>query len=621
MIDKQVNSLRVSTIGMSQQSINALRMFFRGPCMNKYVLADVNNADISIIDMDTFESKQAWLDHRKKYPNRPTILESVSELSFGDAIFLRKPVNGKILKSTLNKVRMQLQSSPGSSLPSASAAFAKKSVLAEDSFLAKGSVSTNDEAIPSDNEMENAEESTSASLEFRKIVPADAAPTEEIELHKEQKISEKLVASQSSAAAHSISFVDKIRRIDNGNLAVNNITQLVTDEVTMRSRIPDINIQPNLIPSLKTVSRVKEKQQQTVKLKKISRIGQVNQKPVAKIDIVTPRIVFDKVNNKYITEETNSDLNKEQPVSIPVIVGGFHLNDSLHTISEDTLHTISEDTATNTATTPTPNTSSIKDTLKKTADFHIAPETNVSGFKENENENMFYNPAHYLQGYVKEAFKMAQKNKKNVLLQGVLQSITVLYQTREVFVKRNGESLFAMSERSLFAISSIPIAKENMTISVLTDSYDSICKEDGLLLDYDHFMWKLAIRASRGRVPEGTDLSRQIYLGQWPNIPKSNLTPNSLKIATLWAEEPRTLSMTAQMLSIPQRDVFIFLSAAKALDLIKYSNLYVDPEFRIGGMEKHIKIQALKKESVYSKMMKKIRSIPGFKSKMDAYTL
>jgi len=174
-----------------------------------------------------------------------------------------------------------------------------------------------------------------------------------------------------------------------------------------------------------------------------------------------------------------------------------------------------------------------------------------------------------------------------------------------------------MIEHALIAISGISLTDDKMKTIVMADSAAEIRKKDGLLIEYDLLIWKLAIQASQGRIPEGTDISRRMFLTKLPNMSRLKFQTNALKISTLWAEKPCTLSMTTQHLNIPQREVFTFFSAAKTLDLIEYSNLYSEPEFRIGGVKKYIQEQTFKKENMLGRIMKKI----GLKRKVDLYAL
>ncbi len=581
MVFEQDNSLRVSTIGLSQQSINALRMFFRGPCMNSYVLSDDKHADVSIIDMDVYDSKQAWKNHRDKYPNRPVILESIKEPNIEDGVFLRKPIDSKLLKNALNEVRIQLQSVSGI-------------------------------------------ESQKA-----KIKKTDKKAKKSSTIYKSQK-NVKNTKALKTAKQRPLSLIEKIRQIDNGNLAVKNIARLNIEELVekkIKSDAPATNktqsdakilslVKPNPATDLAANLTTNPTNKEAKKTKRIISISPSNS--TIQVGKVNPQIVFDKTANKYIAEEENIgdskmntdtagsdaenvlDATSDTTSSVPLMDGGFNFKDQNSNSSED-----------DSTPSPSPIKLSIEDAVKKLEELDTSPDTNKSTNDNSEiadKEGIYYNPGNYLQGYLKEAFKLAQLNRKNVLLQGPLQSIIILYQTKQVFLKPNPESSLTVSERSLFALSSVPIIRENITISVLSDSHDDICKEEGLLFDYDPFMWKLATRASRGRIPEGTDLSRHMYLGKMPNIPKPKLSATALKIASLWAEEPCTLLMTSQTLDIPQRDVFTFLSAAWALDLLKFSSLYIEPEFRIGGMDKYIKKQALKKDSLFKKMIRKVRS-------------
>ena len=83
----------------------------------------------------------------------------------------------------------------------------------------------------------------------------------------------------------------------------------------------------------------------------------------------------------------------------------------------------------------------------------------------------------------------------------------------------------------------------------------------------EHLVWDLALRTARGRVPEGTDLSRPLYLRYWPNFPRLPHTPHGMRIASLWVDNPRTLNGIAASLGIERADVYSFYSAAAAIGL------------------------------------------------------
>ena len=84
----------------------------------------------------------------------------------------------------------------------------------------------------------------------------------------------------------------------------------------------------------------------------------------------------------------------------------------------------------------------------------------------------------------------------------------------------------------------------------------------------DAFLWKLTAWVARGRVPVGTDPSLPVVLREWPNFTRLLVLPNSMRIAALWIDQPRSLSDTAKVLTIPLSHVLTFYSAARAIGLI-----------------------------------------------------
>ncbi len=83
----------------------------------------------------------------------------------------------------------------------------------------------------------------------------------------------------------------------------------------------------------------------------------------------------------------------------------------------------------------------------------------------------------------------------------------------------------------------------------------------------DYLLWDLALRTARGRVPQGTDLSRLHYLRCWPNFPRLPNTPHGMRMASVWVNNPCNLSDIAEKLNIATSDVYTFYSAALAIGL------------------------------------------------------
>jgi hypothetical protein len=182
-----------------------------------------------------------------------------------------------------------------------------------------------------------------------------------------------------------------------------------------------------------------------------------------------------------------------------------------------------------------------------------------------------YNPAEYLQSYLKRAFMTADEEKCCVLLQTPRGSIGVRSGHPSVMVN--------FSESQLRTLSSVPLVKGSLSVSTL--EYDGKCEEsdESLHMSRDALLWKSALWASRGRIPAGTTLDIPAFLRNWPNLTRLLLFPHAMRIAALWGSKPYSLLDTATALSIPQRYVFGFYSAANALDLADITKRNVDTLF------------------------------------------
>lgn len=170
---------------------------------------------------------------------------------------------------------------------------------------------------------------------------------------------------------------------------------------------------------------------------------------------------------------------------------------------------------------------------------------------------IYYNPAHYLQEHLQQALNLAVRHNRNVAIEGPWPAMELLIDEHKVRV--------AGEERHLRSRCTLPDAMLEVNLRL----FDGSSKLDGGSQTYSlpTLFWKVALWASRGRLPEGTSLSQPIYLRHWPNFTRLDVIPYSLAIAALWAKQPHSLIDTASHLQIPQRYVFAFYSAAKSLQL------------------------------------------------------
>jgi len=379
-MDNHTKPVKIAALGMEQRTYSTLQLFFHEHCKDSYVLVEENSADISIIDMDGFQAHRMLEEHKKHYPDQPSILISLSHDKAYDAVYIRKPIILKALSSALLKV-------------------------------------------------------SSALLKERLQQPVTKAPvlkTPAVEIAPQRP----MMANTPKAAAP---------------LLLKNVAH-----------------DPH-----KTVKPVK------------SGSKHFNQY---------------RYSANFLTEDTDLE----------------HINTRL-------------------AENFNP------DNPIQTAKFQ-------------------YQPEQTLQGYFQQAYFTALQKQQNVLLRGVWRPITILYKSKQLRVEKNF--------RHLYALSGMLFDKSDVSITVLDNSLDC---EPGLhetVLPAEPFLWKLAMRTSRGRVPTNTNFTAPIKLIRWPNFTRTIITPHALRIAALWARQPTSLMDTASYLAVPLQHVFMFYTAAVSLNFV-----------------------------------------------------
>jgi hypothetical protein len=178
---------------------------------------------------------------------------------------------------------------------------------------------------------------------------------------------------------------------------------------------------------------------------------------------------------------------------------------------------------------------------------------------------IYYNPEHYLQGHMQQALNLSKRYNKNVAVEGPWPAIDLMIERQRVFVD--------CVERQLRPYCTVPDATLDVALHLHEQTKPTTGRKEYSMYA---FLWRLALWASRGRLPAGTSLTQPIYLRRWPNFTRLVVTPYALAIASLWAKQPRSLIDTASSLNIPQRYVFSFYSAAKAVHLAGETRRAVD---------------------------------------------
>jgi hypothetical protein len=110
MFSRRDTVLRVCALGFDARSYTALQLFFRGKCSDRAVLSGDDDAEVSIIDMDSFNAAKILDEQQEKYPDRPLILLSLEERQqqLPNAIHIKKPVQIQSLLTALEQVSARL---------------------------------------------------------------------------------------------------------------------------------------------------------------------------------------------------------------------------------------------------------------------------------------------------------------------------------------------------------------------------------------------------------------------------------------------------------------------------------------------------------------------------------
>ncbi len=182
-----------------------------------------------------------------------------------------------------------------------------------------------------------------------------------------------------------------------------------------------------------------------------------------------------------------------------------------------------------------------------------------------EQSELYYHPDNYLLGRILSSIK------KNTGQQCIIH--VQCWRNRRLILLPDQDRVYSdLTDSQL----------KNLGVATLSDEFtieiNPVChtgkeelptsETDGLnSMSINYLIWDLTLRTARGRVPEGTDLSIPYYLQSWPNFPRLPHTPYGMRIASLWAGNPRTLDSIAQSLDIDRGYVYSFYSAAVATGL------------------------------------------------------
>ncbi|BAO45712.1 hypothetical protein TBH_C2811 [Thiolapillus brandeum] len=169
-----------------------------------------------------------------------------------------------------------------------------------------------------------------------------------------------------------------------------------------------------------------------------------------------------------------------------------------------------------------------------------------------------YSPEHFLAHHLGHLTTVALKERKFLQL-GCCDAIFIVDPHKRCIHTDIG----IRSQRSLGAL---PMGKPS-AIRKLSELPAEIAAH-GQCFSWEVFIWRMGLACSRGRLPEGTSLDQRFVLKRWPNLTRLMLFPHATRISAAWISAPLSLREILSRLSLPQRYVFAFFSAATATGLL-----------------------------------------------------
>lgn len=174
---------------------------------------------------------------------------------------------------------------------------------------------------------------------------------------------------------------------------------------------------------------------------------------------------------------------------------------------------------------------------------------------KDSHDKIFIAEEKYLYYHLNKVITLANSNKSNIILQTFSAKIIYLYKEK-IF-------LHDMEANKLKLVQSAPLSTDVKHIFIKENK--TFHKEGFQSTDKDVFIWASAIQASKGRLPNYTNIEKSVILNTWPNFSQLQVFRYSVQITAVWSMYNLSLVETAKQLQIPQRYVFTLYFAMNSL--------------------------------------------------------
>ncbi|PKY10612.1 histidine kinase [Acidithiobacillus marinus] len=100
---------------------------------------------------------------------------------------------------------------------------------------------------------------------------------------------------------------------------------------------------------------------------------------------------------------------------------------------------------------------------------------------------------------------------------------------------------------------------------------DSVDSHTARHMSLQSLLWQTGAWTANGRLNQKLQINAPVQLKQWPNLTRLPMLPDALRLAAFLARSPASPALTVKMLRVEVPDLFNFLAAADALDLLRYN--------------------------------------------------
>ncbi|WP_414039957.1 response regulator [Acidithiobacillus sp. M4-SHS-6] len=100
---------------------------------------------------------------------------------------------------------------------------------------------------------------------------------------------------------------------------------------------------------------------------------------------------------------------------------------------------------------------------------------------------------------------------------------------------------------------------------------DSAGSDTARHMSLQSLLWQVGAWTANGRLNQKLPINAPVQLKQWPNLTRLPMLPDALRLAAFLARSPASPALTVKMLRVEVPDLFNFLAAADALELLHYN--------------------------------------------------